>query len=70
MADGLSAPMEPAPHAIPHFAVELAAPDISWWLAGNTGVRGFTTFDAGQPGPHVACSTGSCAAASCRRGAS
>ena len=54
MAGGLSAPMEPASHAIPHFAVELAAPDISWWLPGNTGVRGFTTFDAGRPGPHIA----------------
>ncbi len=54
MAGGLSAPMESAPHGIPHFAVELAAPDISWWLPGNTGVRGFTTFGSAQPGPHIA----------------
>ena len=38
---------------LPHFAVDLAAPDISAWLAGNTGVTGFTTFESGRPGPHV-----------------
>ncbi len=54
MADGLSPSMEPAQHGIPHFTVDLTAPDLSWWLPGNTGVRGFTTFDSGQPGLHVA----------------
>jgi len=39
---------------IPHFAVDLTPPDIAPWLQGNTGVRGFTTFGSGQPGPHVA----------------
>jgi predicted deacylase len=34
--------------------VGLAAPDISPWIEGNTGIRGFTTIDSGQPGPHVA----------------
>jgi predicted deacylase len=39
---------------LPSFAVGLVAPDISPWLQGNTGVRGFTTIDSGRPGPHVA----------------
>lgn len=34
-------------------AVELAAPDISAYRAGNTGIDYVTTFDSGQPGPHV-----------------
>ncbi len=42
-----------APLPLPQFDVRLAAPDISPWLAGNTGVAGFTSFDAGKPGPHV-----------------
>ena len=32
----------------------ITPPDISPWLAGNTGVAGFTTFDRPSPGPHVA----------------
>jgi hypothetical protein len=39
---------------LPHFAVEVLAPDISPWLAGNTGIPGFTTLESGRPGPHVA----------------
>ncbi|MCB8879674.1 succinylglutamate desuccinylase/aspartoacylase family protein [Acidisoma cellulosilytica] len=39
--------------ALPRFAVELTAPDIAPWLAGNTGLRGFTTRDSGKPGPHA-----------------
>ena len=39
---------------LPHFTVEVSPPDISPWLAGNTGVPGFTTLDSGLPGPHVA----------------
>ena len=46
--------MEPAQQNIPHFAVDLATPDVSAWLPGNTGIRGFTTFGSGLPGPHVA----------------
>ena len=39
---------------LPSFEVTLSAPDISRWLAGNTGIRGFTTRDSGLVGPHVA----------------
>ena len=39
--------------AVPHFPVELAAPDIRPWLPGNTGVAGFTVYDSGAPGAHV-----------------
>ena len=35
------------------YPVELAAPDISPYKAGNTGVDYVTTFDSGKPGPHV-----------------
>ena len=38
---------------LPHFPVQLRAPDLSPWLAGNTGVPGFTTIDSGRPGPHL-----------------
>lgn len=33
--------------------VELAAPDISAYKTGNTGIDYITTFDSGSPGPHV-----------------
>ena len=39
---------------LPSFEVRITAPDIDRWLAGNTGVRGFTTRAAGVAGPHVA----------------
>ncbi len=39
---------------LPSFEVGIAAPDLSPWIAGNTGVRGFTTIDSALPGPHVA----------------
>lgn len=35
------------------YAVELSAPDISPYRAGNTGIEYITTFDSGKPGPHV-----------------
>jgi hypothetical protein len=38
----------------PPFEVRLAVPDIAPWVAGNTGVRGFTTRAASRPGQHVA----------------
>jgi succinylglutamate desuccinylase len=41
------------PQDLPHFPVHIQAPDISPWLAGNTGIPGFTTWDSGSPGPHV-----------------
>ncbi|HLI21382.1 MAG TPA: succinylglutamate desuccinylase/aspartoacylase family protein, partial [Stellaceae bacterium] len=33
--------------------VELEAPDISAWRAGNTGIDYVTSFTAAAPGPHV-----------------
>ena len=47
--------MEPSASAasLPRFAVRIAAPDLSPWHAGNTGIPGFTTLDSGAPGPHV-----------------
>jgi predicted deacylase len=45
--------MMPEPAAIPRFPVDVAAPDITPWLAGNTGIPGFTTIEAPAPGPHV-----------------
>jgi predicted deacylase len=39
---------------LPRFEVLIDPPDITPWLAGNTGIPGFTTFDSGRPGPHVA----------------
>ena len=39
---------------LPSFEVRLTAPDISRWMAGNTGIAGFTTRPSGKPGPHVA----------------
>ena len=43
----------PEPAGIPRFPVEIAAPDLGPWRAGNTGILGFTTTLAPQPGPHV-----------------
>jgi predicted deacylase len=39
---------------LPRFAVEISPPDLAPWLEGNTGVPGFSTFAATEPGPHVA----------------
>jgi predicted deacylase len=36
------------------YNVELTAPDIAPYRAGNTGVEYVTTFTAAEPGPHVA----------------
>lgn len=33
--------------------IELTAPDIAPYAAGNTGIPYYTTFDSGRPGPHV-----------------
>jgi hypothetical protein len=43
-----------SPPPLPAFEVRLTAPDLSPWLAGNTGIPGFTTRAAARPGPHVA----------------
>src|SRR6266536_4492259 len=40
--------------ALPHFEVQLTAPDIRRWAPGNTGIAGFTTRISDAPGPHVA----------------
>ena len=37
----------------PPFEVKLAAPDLSQWRRGNTGIPGFWRFASGRPGPHV-----------------
>jgi predicted deacylase len=37
----------------PHYTVELTAPDIAPYRAGNTGIDYVTTFDSGKAGPHV-----------------
>lgn len=34
-------------------AIELQAPDLSRWAAGNTGTAYVWSFDSGRPGPHV-----------------
>jgi predicted deacylase len=39
---------------LPSFEVRLTAPNIRPWLAGNTGIAGFTTRRSDKPGPHVA----------------
>ncbi|MDD2877000.1 MAG: succinylglutamate desuccinylase/aspartoacylase family protein [Acidiphilium sp.] len=39
--------------ALPRFEVAVTPPDITPWLNGNTGVRGFSTFAATRSGPHV-----------------
>ncbi|HYZ22085.1 MAG TPA: succinylglutamate desuccinylase/aspartoacylase family protein [Rhodopila sp.] len=39
---------------LPDFKVRLSPPDLSPWLAGNTGIRGFITRESARPGPHVA----------------
>jgi predicted deacylase len=41
------------PPDLPRFPVAIPTPDISPWLAGNTGIPGFTTRDSGKAGPHV-----------------
>ncbi len=35
------------------YPVEIEAPDITPYRAGNTGIDYVTTFDSGRPGPHV-----------------
>ncbi|WP_428487378.1 peptidase M14 [Rhodopila sp.] len=43
------------PHPpLPDFEVRLVPPDLSAWIAGNTGIQGITMRDSGRRGPHVA----------------
>jgi predicted deacylase len=37
----------------PNYAIELSPPDIEPYRAGNTGIDYVTSFESGQPGPHV-----------------
>ena len=39
---------------LPRFEVRLTPPDLAPWMEGNTGVAGFTSLTAAEPGPHVA----------------
>lgn len=41
------------PHEIIDYPVEIAAPDITRWRDGNTGVAYVHRFQAAAPGPHV-----------------
>ena len=43
----------PANAALPHFDVRLTAPEIGPWLAGNTGIPGFSSFTGPAAGPHI-----------------
>jgi succinylglutamate desuccinylase len=45
-------PPSPLP-GLPAFAVEIAVPDITPFILGNTGIPGFTMLNSGCPGPHV-----------------
>ncbi len=36
-----------------NYAIELTAPDIAPYKAGNTGIDYITRFDSGKPGPHA-----------------
>ncbi|MBV9734299.1 MAG: succinylglutamate desuccinylase/aspartoacylase family protein [Acidisphaera sp.] len=47
-------PAPPVQPPLPQFPVRLEPPALGPFLAGNTGVRGFTARDSGKPGPHVA----------------
>ncbi len=46
-------PPTATPEALPPFPVEIAVPDLRPWLAGDTGVAGFTSRVGPEPGPHV-----------------
>ena len=46
--------MDPPASPLPHFEVRITPPDLTKWLGGNTGIRGFITRESGRPGPHVA----------------
>ena len=43
----------PAQPPLPAFKVRLDPPVLDPWIEGNTGLRGFTTYAADRPGPHV-----------------
>ncbi len=43
----------PSPVVPNEYPIELTAPDITPYKAGNTGIDYITRFDSGRPGPHV-----------------
>ncbi|MCW8307477.1 succinylglutamate desuccinylase/aspartoacylase family protein [Acidiphilium sp. PA] len=52
--EAITAPAHvPEASDLPRFPVGLEPPDITPWLAGNTGLPGFTSFAATRSGPHV-----------------
>ena len=50
---GRGAASPPSHPALPRFPVALVPPDLDPFLAGNTGIPGFTTMVGARPGPHV-----------------
>ena len=46
-------PTNTTPAGLPDFPMEIAPPDLAPFIAGNTGIPGFTLRDSGAPGPHV-----------------
>ncbi|MGD0107903.1 MAG: succinylglutamate desuccinylase/aspartoacylase family protein [Rhodopila sp.] len=43
-----------SPAPLPEFKVRICQPDLSPWVAGNTGIAGVTTLQSESPGLHVA----------------
>lgn len=48
-----SGPTTLLPSGLPKFAVDIPPPDLSPYIAGNTGVTGFTCLESNKTGPHV-----------------
>ena len=46
-------PALPGQPPLPRFDVQITPPDLGPWLAGNTGIPGFTMRAGERPGPHV-----------------
>src|ERR1051325_3105189 len=53
MHNGPSQPLRDCPVSDLNYTVELTAPDIEPYRAGNTGVEYVTTFTAAEAGQHV-----------------
>jgi len=47
------APAANLPSDLPAFPVAIEAQDIAAFIAGNTGIPGFTSIEGARPGPHV-----------------
>lgn len=48
-----SGPTTILPSGLPTFAVNIPQPDLAPYIAGNTGVTGFTCLESNKAGPHV-----------------